>query len=202
MEEKIKKLRPDWEEYQVDGNYIHPWTRFLTLSARQQDGDTWIYVGSSDSILRVFKLTASNTIDLVDELDFQQHCILKVKQFNLGEVPHLLCCTTAGRVSVWNPVAMEKLTEFSIHQSGINSVDVGTELHSVVVGTGGDDGALVVTRLEYKAGVLQHQVVWREDRAHTAHVTGLYFVGTYIHALKKVCGYWLINKTFKQHIVH
>ena len=115
-----RAVRKPWRKAQSVVRH-DPETRFITLDTCQVDGTTLVLVGSSDSILRVFEFTAKHTLELIDELDFQLNCILQVKVFELGGVPHLACGTTGGRVSVWNLPNMQNFTEFSIHQVRLSS---------------------------------------------------------------------------------
>ena len=178
-----KNVRRPWRKAQSAVKH-NPVTRFLSLAVQRTATDlTKIFVGCSDSLLRVFEYAAGEIV-LQKEVDFQEHCILRLKLFPFANAWHLLASTTGGRVFVWKPDEKDwsqNFEQFTIHQSGINCVDSREVGHSVELLSGGDDNALVLSRLEYEeGGQLAHRVVWREDSAHAAQITGVVLLGNYV----------------------
>lgn len=180
-----KDIRRAWREAQSEVRH-DPETRFLSLEIIEEKNGVYIYVGCSDSILRVF-IYSKNTISLLQEGKFQDHCILLVKQFSLNKNGFILSCTTGGSIYSWRRknILSEDYHEFKLHQSGINSLDIlEKESHCLFV-TGGDDNALVLSQIQEIDNKISHFVLWREDKAHAAQITGAHFSGENIYFLKE-----------------
>ena len=174
-----KAVKRPWRKVQRETR-PDPETRFLDIETQEGvEGETYIYVGCSDSVLRIF-LYSNSSIVLYREVEFQDHCILKLERFVVRDESFLLSCTTAGTIYVWRTgsVLSPEFDQFRIHQSGINSVDTRRDGDACLLVTGGDDNALVLSRLQCTDGTFSHHTLWREDKAHSAQITGVRFLGT------------------------
>jgi WD40 repeat protein len=93
---------------------------------------------------------------LFHELNFHNCCVLLVKVVADPDGNTILFSAgTDGRLAVWDVTvveedkAMDPLGSLSIHQSGINSLDCQwIDLNRMLVLTGGDDNALICTKVE------------------------------------------------------
>jgi len=168
-----------------------PETRFLSLEILGQDNSLFIYVGCSDSVLRIFVYT-EGSLNLYREIEFQDHCILKVKRFSVLGHSYLLSSTTGGSLFVWRTdgILSEHHQQFQLHQSGVNCVDAREADGSCLLLTGGDDNALVVSRLEHEDEAVIHTILWRADRAHSAQITGVHILGDLLYSVsidQRIC---------------
>ena len=95
-------------------------------------------------------------LDLFQELVFHNCCVLQVKVMTDSDGNRiLLSAGTDGRLAVWNITCLqedesiEPISSMAIHQSGINSLDCKwLDHHRLIILTGGDDNALICTKVE------------------------------------------------------
>ncbi len=186
-----KAVRRPWKAT-ASGMRPDPETRFLCIAAVKEfpDGQLRIFVGCSDTALRIFTYNSAAKLVLVSELAWQEHCILQVRHFTLLQVGCILVTTTGGWMYGLLLLSMSKQEDQSgeprvggslqAHQSGINAVDVRTvsgEQGGLVL-SGGDDNSLLLTRVSLTAQRMLHFVpLWRHSAAHAAQITGVKLLG-------------------------
>lgn len=124
---------------------------------------------------------ATGRLDLIQELHFHGCCVLRVKAVTHSNGSVLLMSTgTKGRLAVWDVTSLpddKELVPFgdvSVHQSGINCLDCRwTAPDELLVLTGGDDNALVCTKIRVNCKM---KLVERLDAAkvlpHAAQISG------------------------------
>ena len=180
-----KDVRRAWREAQSVVRH-DPETRFLSIELVKKIDQVYIYVGCSDSILRIF-MFSHNKISLLREEKVQEHCFLQVKHISLNQDGFILSSTTGGSIFVWSSkdILSEDYYEFKLHQSGINSLDVQENETYCLLISGGDDNALVLSKVQHINGVISHAVLWREEKAHAAQITGVHFRGKKISTIEK-----------------
>ncbi|XP_068081687.1 tRNA (34-2'-O)-methyltransferase regulator WDR6 isoform X2 [Anabrus simplex] len=163
-------------------------TRYMSLHAVQTSLDTVIVIaGCSDGVLRLFSFNLDlQELQLVGSYEFHFCCILLVSYIEYAHVA--LSMGTDGNMAFWNMDLMynqkalneEKLQPFfvcQLHKSGINSHDsVQIGQNTVLMATGGDDNAIVLTLFQVIVVVPKKKVEmllqWRKDTAHATQVTG------------------------------
>lgn len=106
---------------------------------------------------RIFELDLkSRHLEPIQELDFHRCCVLKVKAvMDSTGGALLLSAGTRGRLAVWDVTALSDdrevvpLGHLDVHQSGVNGLDSRwLEPDELLVLTGGDDNALICTRIK------------------------------------------------------
>jgi hypothetical protein len=125
-----------------------------------------VYLACSDSVLRCLRLEPgangpeqehqAGGLEAVQEQPAGRHCLLQVAACGPGAV---VTGSTAGLLVAWavGPGAddlLRPLAELSVHQSGVNCLAVrpdGAQGAHLLL-TGGDDGALVLSRLVLAGG--------------------------------------------------
>ena len=120
-------------------------------------------------------------MDLFRELSFHNCCVLKVKI--IGDPAGnsvLISAGTDGRLAFWNVSSVDddsRLEPFgflSIHQSGVNSFSCRwVEEQVLLILSGGDDNALIYSRVEVNAAHNQIKLVdQRATFPHAAQISG------------------------------
>ena len=179
-----KAVRRPWKAT-ANGMRPDPETRFLSLAADgglSSRGKLGIFVSCSDAALRIFSYVSGEKLELVNELSWQEHCLLQVRHMRLKQDTRcLLMTTTGGRIyGLVEPTKEDQLQQppaldfLQAHQSGINAIDVTTDkTGSGLILTGGDDNSLQLTEVRLQGGALHFTSLWRCLAAHAAQVTGV-----------------------------
>ena len=153
-------------------------TRFMSVDTVWAGQRLVVGVACSDSSVRVYTLRPGEELEAVCEARQHQHCLLQLRM--IPDTDKMLTGSTGGHLSVWtlseDSLTME--TEVSVHQSGVNCLDLRRSEDGWDIVTGGDDTCLVLSR--YSGG--QITVIWRSDLScgHTTQLTGLRMVGDLI----------------------
>lgn len=160
--------------------YFDPETRFMSLVARKTDSnEVQIVVGCSDGYIRCFTYT-QGSISL-NTCMFYGRCILHVFHFVYASRNYLISMATDGLITFWS---LDEFTEdskpfFTVqhHESGINAFDVYIDANRMIVATGGDDQAIVISilNLQVESNELIVSVLKtkRFPYIHTAQVNGI-----------------------------
>ncbi len=187
-----KAIKQPWRQVQSKVR-PDPETRLMSLavnksSVTKHTDKFRIYVGCSDSVLRVYG-AADKKVELTHEIEFQEFCILCTKSFTCEDKEYLTVTTTAGYVHILscsnqnepNSPPVEEVYKIKLHQSGINSIDLcsvdNNTQNEMLMVTGGDDCSLVVTSIKVVDGDVVVEKLWREDKAHAAQISAVLFSG-------------------------
>lgn len=138
----------------------------------------------------------SRQLELIQELDFHHCCVLQVKvvKENASTGPNralLLSAGTNGRLAVWDVTTccqessddqLQPMGCLSLHQSGINSLDCkwisnvsDSKQSRLVILTGGDDNALVLTHVDVDWAEQSLRLAGPQHRQHphSAQISGM-----------------------------
>lgn len=163
--------------------YFDPETRFMSSIAYHRPNDICLIVGCSDGFIRSFKYT-NGTISL-DQSLFYGRCILNVYHFQYANRNYLISMSTDGVLVFWSldDFSDESMPIFKHqhHDSGINSFDIiiSEKLHEMIVATGGDDQAIVISTLNLQPCEKNLEIslshIQKFPDNHTAQVNGVKF---------------------------
>ncbi|KAK7869751.1 hypothetical protein R5R35_008286 [Gryllus longicercus] len=194
------KQHKSWKHSQPT---VDPETRYMSLCPILYNGNIYVAAGCSDGYFRVLLYcSVQQCFQLVGSFKFHQRCILNVACVS---ALNAITMATDGIAAFWDlSVLVERhspgnfkvdteissedcdlkpLSDFKLHQSGINSFDLfSLEIDHILLATGGDDTALVITafRMNNKRKGIVHILQWRMESAHVAQITGLAFVDQYL----------------------
>ena len=127
----------------------------------------------------------SNKLYLTNKFSYPK-CLLCMKYLVYNGQPYLFCFGTDGHLLAWkidenqNWEADNKDTSperiKSLHQSGINAVDIWQDEEitgSILIGTVGDDTRLNVIALDLnKDFAAQQELMFTKDMAHASSIVG------------------------------
>ena len=188
-----KAVKQPWRQVQSRVR-PDPETRLMSLavdktSVTKHTDKFRIYVGCSDSVLRVYD-AADRKVELTHEIEFQDFCILCTKRFTCNDKEYLTVTTTAGYVHILscsnhfqtNTPPVVEVCKMKLHQSGVNCIDIisvdNNTKNEMLMVTGGDDCSLVVSSIKVvDDGDVVVAQLWREDKAHAAQITAVLFSG-------------------------
>ncbi|XP_046645596.1 WD repeat-containing protein 6-like [Daphnia pulicaria] len=165
-----------------------PETRYMDVDVVDRgDSNFHIIAACSDSFIRIFDLSLEGgRLDLFHELNFHNCCVLLVKVVADPDGNTILFSAgTDGRLAVWDVTvveedkAMDPLGSLSIHQSGINSLDCQwIDLNRMLVLTGGDDNALICTKVEISCERNLLRLIDQQKLfPHAAQISGVALLG-------------------------
>ena len=150
-------------------------TRFLSVdSVWESRGCLKIFVACSDTHVRVYRYVRSgdHSVQLVSDVSHHEHCLLQLRC--VPDTCLMVTGNTGGLVSVWDTNTMTISSEMSVHQSGVNCLDISRATdNNLLIVTGGDDTLLRVTRYSVTTGHMTQ--VWSSDftLGHSAQITAL-----------------------------
>ncbi|KAL5276794.1 WDR6 family protein [Megaselia abdita] len=150
-----------------------PETRFMSLDVQELSEEVFkMFIGCSDGYLRVFKYDNKNrSIEFISEVSFER-CFLHVKV--LSEPAVLLTSTTDGFVNLWDLNNTDRLLlKYRHHDSGANALDVLVKGDYLHICTGGDDQAIVYSKVSLKDSKVE--LLKRFERVHSSQVNGIRF---------------------------
>ncbi|XP_062533417.1 tRNA (34-2'-O)-methyltransferase regulator WDR6-like [Armigeres subalbatus] len=160
-----------------------PETRFMCVVLHESH----LFVGCSDGFLRQFAISRANHnygVELLQEICYDQ-CILHITKLTLGSQTLIVTMATDGFICFWDPTSLTRpFYKLKHHDSGINSFDIRpfARAGQFLIGTGGDDQKVVVTKLHFTIagnGTIsvnpERTVV--SSALHIGQVTGVKFVG-------------------------
>lgn len=150
-----------------------PETRFMSLDIHEISTCILkLFVGCSDGYLRVFKYdTKETSLEFVSETSFER-CFLHVKVMSDAGV--LLTSTTDGFIDLWDLNNIDRLLlKYRHHESGANALDVFLKDNHAHVCTGGDDQAIVYSKVSLTD--FKVQSIRRFERVHSSQVNGIRF---------------------------
>lgn len=162
-----------------------PETRFMCAVQIESD----LFIGCSDGFLRQFAVSREPnncTVQLLREIHYGR-CILHMTKLTLETSKNiLLTMATDGNVCFWNPSdPSEPFYKLKHHDSGINGFDLMPLANAgghFLIGTGGDDQRVIVTRFQISAlgnGTISffRQCTVIGADLHVGQVTGVKFAG-------------------------
>lgn len=190
---RIKKENPD-------GSKVKPWLyvdleknpdiRFMDVVVFKsaEAGQFTLCFACSDGAIRIFKYSLeSNRLFLTNKFSYNK-CLLCIRHLSFGGRSFLLAFGTDGHLLVWklselsgeeaidDDVLPEKVE--SLHQSGINAVDIWRESKTsgrVRVATVGDDCRVSVLEINLNSGITHKSTerkIWKKDMAHASAISG------------------------------
>ena len=166
-----------------------------------------VYSDSSVRLFRYSSGQKKKTFELLSEGSYTTHCLTQATHLHIGETLSGLCtASTDGHVAFWrfpNPLLpschdnddhlpttttttttrhppLHYTTRTAIHQNSVKALDrVSISPLETLIVTGGDDGAIALTRVgirkESEMGFGTARLLI--PRAHTSAVTGVVFLG-------------------------
>jgi hypothetical protein len=138
---------------------------------------------------RIFKYNIeTNKLYLTNKFLYQK-CLLCIKNIIFESKFYIFCFGTDGNLLIWkisneNDESSRKDEEIipekieSLHQSGINAVDIWQNSDSkgrVLIATVGDDTRLSVIELDMNSDYLSNYLITKKDMSHSSSIVGKKF---------------------------
>ncbi|CAH1397318.1 unnamed protein product [Nezara viridula] len=178
---------------------VDPEMRYMDLKiVKQSDGIYSIFSSCSDGMLRIFSYDKEDKkLCLINSLESNQGCLLKISTFQWQDELVVVTAGTSGSVSFWY-VPYNKIPQrsHSLHSLGINSMDLTLNKKHLILCTGGDDTALVLTAFSLEKKGKESITFSLREHVHYCQITGLKITQDYIVSIgldQKLC---LINWSF------
>src|SRR5207244_253457 len=116
-------------------------TRYMSVAIRRCEEVSekckfLILAAGSDAVVRVFSYVYGDNVDIQRSLEMGEFCQLKTRWLNDTT---FLTAATDGLLKIFGEQPFTR----AVHQSGVNALDIFGNL----VASGGDDQALVVSRI-------------------------------------------------------
>ena len=127
----------------------------------------------SDGLIRLFNYNLeTNKLNLTNKFIYDK-CLLNIKYLTIKSNNYLLTCGTDGRMVQWKlntneDISIER-TFKSLHQSGINGIDLWQEEDQVLTASVGDDTCLTVCNLN-------NDVIVKKQMAHASSIASVKFL--------------------------
>lgn len=163
--------------------------RIMDFSTIETDGGFWVAAVYSNSQIKVFFYnTDQRLFTLVVDDRYSTFCILNANFLTYLEKTYLMVGTTDGFVTIWDVTSNLKERKSSkldnlvvlqqLHQSGVKALSIvpGTAEWTII--TGGDDNALILSKLTATDDSLSLQVASFMEDAASATITGISNVGS------------------------
>lgn len=174
-----------------------PETRFMCMTIRDRLGcaenEYDLFIGCSDGYLRHIRYDRYDDQFALIDSHYYGKCFLHIKL--VGD-DTLLTAATDGCVSFWRvkcapiSLASEPFYRLRHHESGINAFDVTKRDEGLTIATGGDDQAVVISKLTMKGDTITQSDTNRYVSLHTAQVNGIRFAGHNLYSCgvdQRVC---------------
>lgn len=167
----------------------NPDLRIMDFASIEVAGGFWIAAVYSNSKIKVFFYdTKERSFTLSIEDTFSTICILNVNFIVDGDNKYLATGTTDGFITIWNvseDLSTDNVSKLNklvvlqqLHQSGVKAITIipGNKQWSIV--TGGDDNALILSRLVSTDGEVSLEIVSFVEDAASATITDLSNAGS------------------------
>lgn len=173
------------EDCRIEPTDENPDLRIMDFASKQVPGGFWIAAVYSNSKIKVFFYdTAEKKFTLAAEDTYGTVCILNVDFLSNGNKTYLMIGTTDGMLTIWDASSalstgsVSKLENLAIkqqlHQSAVKAIlPISAGAGDWLIFTGGDDNALVCSRLTTtEAGLNLETKSFVEDAA-SATITSI-----------------------------
>lgn len=169
---------------------LDPETRFMCgvlVNSVSSEPSSALFIGCSDGCLRqlvVRRETDSFKVEPVGEA-YYGRCFLHITQLAIGTRTVIVTMATDGFVCFWNSDNLtEPFHKLKHHSSGINAFDIKSTDGGgcFLIGTGGDDQNVVVTRFQVLVKndgeiLIDRPTTVSSGALHISQVTGIRFSG-------------------------
>lgn len=165
-------------------------TSLSKFSDSQTDSCLLISLAYSDSTIRTYTYSKSDSFHLVGTGRYTSSCLTQIRHLHIkDDEMSMLTASTDGKLALWRAafisdprgvpelVQLEVISTQRLHQSAIKSLDCLTLKQHILVATGGDDNALGISAYPISGSTpatIPTCFILRS--AHAAAVTGLSFL--------------------------
>lgn len=167
----------------------NPDLRIMDFASIEVEGGFWIAAVYSNSKIKVFFYNSKEkTFSLCIHDTYSTFCILNVNFMTRDDKIYLMTGTTDGFITIWDITLCLSTGEVSklnnlvvlqqLHQSGIKAIAIIPGVDEWKIVTGGDDNALVLSKLVSTEHRISLETVSFIEDAASATITDISNVGT------------------------